>query len=91
VHAGRVEEVRNYCLCDVVQTAGVFLRTQLVRGELDSSQYQQAMAGLLRAALNDRRLDPVSAAWNESRLLLGKALSDFPPSVAESATGGARC
>jgi hypothetical protein len=49
------------------------------------------MAGLLRAALNDRRLDPVSAAWNESRLLLGKTLADFPTGAAEGMVGGARC
>ena len=34
VHAGRLSEVRDYCLCDVVQTAAVFLRVQLLRGEL---------------------------------------------------------
>jgi predicted PolB exonuclease-like 3'-5' exonuclease len=83
VHAGRVEEVRNYCLCDVVQTAAVFLRTQLIRGELEPQTYVQAMAGLMRAAQNDERLKPVCAAWNEPRLLLGKSLHELevPPAT----------
>jgi predicted PolB exonuclease-like 3'-5' exonuclease len=33
VHAGRIQEVRDYCLCDVAQTAGVLLRLQLERLE----------------------------------------------------------
>jgi hypothetical protein len=74
IHAGRIEEVRNYCLCDVVQTAGVFLRIQLLRGELDRLDYVAAMRGLMRAALADRRVDPVARAWDAERLLLGDAL-----------------
>jgi 3'-5' exonuclease len=91
VHAGRLSEVRAYCLCDVVQTAGVFLRTQLVRGEISREQYLQAMAGLMRAALNDRRLDPVTAAWNETRLLLGAGLADYSQPEAEAQLGASRC
>jgi predicted PolB exonuclease-like 3'-5' exonuclease len=70
VHAGRIEEVRNYCLCDVVQTAGVFLRVQLVRGELDLDAYRQAMGGLIEVVRTDARLAPVSKGLNEARLLL---------------------
>lgn len=71
VHAGRTDEVRNYCLCDVVQTTGVFLRTQLVRGVLDRGAYLKAMSGLLRASEADERVTAVCAAWDEARLLLG--------------------
>ncbi len=70
VHAGRVQEVRNYCLCDVVQTAGVFLRVQLLRGELEREGYLTAMRGLLALVRGDERLAPVAAAVNEARLLL---------------------
>lgn len=70
VHAGRLDEVRNYCLCDVVQTAGVFLRLQLVRGELDIDGYRQAIAGLIETIRNDSRLAPVSKGLNEPRLLI---------------------
>jgi predicted PolB exonuclease-like 3'-5' exonuclease len=70
VHAGRLQEVRNYCLCDVAQTAGVFLRVQLVRGELEREAYLSAMRGLIALIRSDERLAPVAAALNEPRLLL---------------------
>jgi len=70
VHAGRLQEVRHYCLCDVVQTAGVFLRVQLLRGELERDAYLTAMRGLLELVRSDERLAPVAAAVNEARLLL---------------------
>lgn len=70
VHAGRIEEVRNYCLCDVAQTAGVFLRVQLVRGELEREKYLTAMENLISWIKNDARLEPVANGLNEARLLL---------------------
>jgi len=70
VHAGRIQEVRNYCLCDVAQTAGVFLRVQLVRGEIDRDRYLVAMRGLIAQIKNDPRLQPVAEALDERRLLL---------------------
>ena len=86
VHAGRIQEVKDYCLCDVVQTTGVFLRTQLVRGELTQETYCTAMAGLMRASQAEPRVHPVCEAWNESQLLLGKTLAEVqapsePPDV----------
>ncbi len=70
VHAGRIAEVRSYCLCDVVQTAGVFLRVQLLRGELGPGPYREAMRGLITAIRADSRLEPVAAGLDERRLLL---------------------
>lgn len=70
IHAGRLEEVRNYCLCDVVQTAGIFLRVQLIRGEIDMASYRQAMGGLIETVRNDTRVTAVSRGLNEARLLL---------------------
>jgi predicted PolB exonuclease-like 3'-5' exonuclease len=70
VHAGRIQEVRDYCLCDVAQTAAVFLRVQLVRGELERDVYLNAMSGLIAAIHADQRLAPVAHALNETRLLL---------------------
>jgi predicted PolB exonuclease-like 3'-5' exonuclease len=69
-HAGRLNEVRSYCLCDVAQTAAVFLRVQLLRGELERDAYLAAMRGLLAQIRGDERLAPVAAALNEARLLL---------------------
>jgi predicted PolB exonuclease-like 3'-5' exonuclease len=70
VHAGKIEEVKNYCLCDVVQTAGIFLRVQLVRGEMDLASYRQAMGGLIETIRTDPRVAPVSKTLNEARLLI---------------------
>ncbi|OGA18676.1 MAG: 3'-5' exonuclease [Betaproteobacteria bacterium RIFCSPLOWO2_02_FULL_63_19] len=39
--AGRIEEIRNYCETDVVNTYLVFLRFQLLRGVLDASGYSR--------------------------------------------------
>jgi len=70
VYAGRIAEVRNYCLCDVVQTAGVFLRLQLLRGELSRDAYLGAMRQLIAAIKADVRLTAVAGGINEPRLLL---------------------
>jgi 3'-5' exonuclease len=70
VHAGRIQEVRDYCLCDVVQTAGLFLRAELLRGELDRQGYRNAMRGLLALVDAEPRVAAVAAALNRERLLL---------------------
>jgi predicted PolB exonuclease-like 3'-5' exonuclease len=79
VHAGRIQEVRDYCLCDVAQTAGVFLRLQLVRGEIDRERYLLGMQSLLTAIRENPKLLPVAAALNEERLLLREAGSPAAP------------
>ena len=73
VHAGRIDEVRKYCLCDVVQTAGVFMRLQLVRGELPQDSYLAAMRGLITFIRGEERLGVVAAGLNEKRLMLEEA------------------
>lgn len=70
VHAGRIQEVRDYCLCDVVQTAGLFLRTELLRGELDRDHYRDAMQKLITFIDADPRVAPVAEALDRARLLL---------------------
>jgi predicted PolB exonuclease-like 3'-5' exonuclease len=70
VHAGKLSEVRDYCLCDVVQTAGVFLRVQLVRGEMSRERYRQSMQALIAKVRADPRVAPVATGLNEARLLL---------------------
>ncbi|MBN1610642.1 MAG: ribonuclease H-like domain-containing protein [Polyangiaceae bacterium] len=87
VHAGRISEVRNYCLCDVVQTAAVFLRVQLLRGELGREAYISAMRGLLDLVRTDPRVSAVAPGMNDARLLLDERdeasvsteLADGPP------------
>jgi 3'-5' exonuclease len=73
VQAGRLQEVRNYCLCDVAQTAGVFLRVQLLRGELEREGYLSAMRKLIELIRSDERLARVAVALNEKRLLLDES------------------
>lgn len=70
VHAGRLEEVKNYCLCDVVQTAGVFLRVQLLRGELSLEAYRSAATQLVAVIRSDPRLQAVASGLDERRLLV---------------------
>lgn len=70
VHAGKIQEVRNYCLCDVVQTTAIFLRVQLIRGELDRAAYTHAMQGLIALMHQDPRVSAVTAGINQARLLL---------------------
>lgn len=70
VHAGRIDEVYAYCLCDVVQTAGVFLRVQLLRGMLDREEYRVAIGGLVSLMEEDPRLRPVFDGIDRDILLL---------------------
>ena len=76
VHAGRIEEVYNYCLCDVVQTTGLFLRVQLLRGELDRERYIEAMKGLIELMSSDDRVAPVYEGIDRAALLLEESPSD---------------
>ena len=70
IHAGMLEQVHAYCLCDVVQTAGLFLRVQLLRGLLDRDQYRAAMEVLLQWMRDDERLRAVYDGVNQDLLLL---------------------
>jgi len=70
IHAGRLAEVQAYCLCDVVQTAAVLLRLQLVRGELEREGYVAAMKALIEQIDADERLRPVAESLDRPRLLL---------------------
>lgn len=70
VHAGRLAEVEAYCLCDVIQTAALFLRVQLVRGQLDHQSYREAMNEIIAKMRSDSRLAPVSQGTDVARLLL---------------------
>jgi len=85
VHKGRVDEVRDYCLCDVVQTAALFLRVELLRGAIDRAKYVTAARALLRHLSTNPRVH--AALWDHidlERFLLGEPLSeatDAPPAV----------
>jgi len=78
---GRIDEIRDYCLCDVIQTAGVFLRVQLLRGEIDRDQYVSAMRALIELTQNEPRVAAVAEAMDIERLLLGAPLVLPEPSL----------
>jgi predicted PolB exonuclease-like 3'-5' exonuclease len=77
IHKGRVEEVRDYCLCDVVQTAALFLRVELLRGAIDRPKYVTAARALLRHLSTHPRVH--AALWEHidlERFLLGEGLEE---------------
>jgi predicted PolB exonuclease-like 3'-5' exonuclease len=47
VTAGKIDEVNAYCLCDVTQTAAIFLRVELLRGSYDRPRYRELAQGML--------------------------------------------
>jgi 3'-5' exonuclease len=59
VHAGKLDEVNTYCLCDVAQTAAIFLRVGLLRGTYDRARYQELARGLLSFLDTQLRLAPI--------------------------------
>jgi hypothetical protein len=76
VFAGRLDDVKNYCLCDVVQTAAVFLRVQLVRGALARDAYVSVMRSLVQIVREDPRLSAIASGMNEARLLLAEEVTE---------------
>jgi predicted PolB exonuclease-like 3'-5' exonuclease len=72
---GRIEEIRTYCLHDVVQTAFVFLRAELLRGRIDIGQYRERALALWDALAADPRAKPVIDAADRPRVLLEEKVS----------------
>lgn len=54
--AGRLEEINDYCRCDVLDTYFVFLRTRVVVGDL-SLEDEQALVARTRQWISDRAAD----------------------------------
>jgi 3'-5' exonuclease len=88
VHRGKLADVYAYCLSDVIQTAALFLRVQLVRGVLDRAAYRRATEALLREAGADARLAPVVNAVDRPRLLLGDTPDVPAPAEADAKAEG---
>ena len=70
VAAGRLDEVNAYCLCDVAQTAAIFLRVELLRGLYDRATYTTLARGLLAFIDADPKVAPVAGAIDRARFLL---------------------
>ena len=73
IAAGKIEDVRSYCLSDVAQTVVLLLRVQLLRGELAAERYIEAMTGLLEVIDREPRLIPLRPRLDRDRLLLREA------------------
>jgi predicted PolB exonuclease-like 3'-5' exonuclease len=69
IDAGQIEAVRGYCMSDVAQTTALFLRTQLLRGELDAAACAQAMGVLLATIASEPRLAPMLPLIDRERLV----------------------
>lgn len=67
---GRLDEIQTFCLQDVVQTALLFLRVELLRGRLDRGTYRARARALCDALAGDPRVQPVLDAADRGRLLL---------------------
>jgi predicted PolB exonuclease-like 3'-5' exonuclease len=67
---GRIEEIRTYCLHDVVQTAFVFLRVELLRGRLSPDSYRERARELWDALEKEPRAEAVLEKADERRTLL---------------------
>jgi predicted PolB exonuclease-like 3'-5' exonuclease len=62
---GGIDEIRNYCETDVLNTHLVYLRFQLMRGELDEKRLQREYE-LVRKTLEsmgEAHLDEFLQAW----------------------------
>lgn len=63
--AGKLSEIRNYCETDVLNTYLIYLRYQLMRGELDQEEIEKEF-NLLREVLDNseaQHLQDYSKAW----------------------------
>jgi predicted PolB exonuclease-like 3'-5' exonuclease len=80
VHAGRMDEVNAYCLCDVAQTAAIFLRVELLRGVIDRTRYRALARGLLTFIDAHPRLGEIAGKIDRESFTLGEPIA--PPAPA---------
>ena len=75
VESGKIAEVNSYCLCDVAQTAAIFLRVELLRGALDRAAYTTLASALLTFLDGEPRVAEVVEKVDRERFLLTKPTS----------------
>jgi predicted PolB exonuclease-like 3'-5' exonuclease len=71
--AGKLDEIKSYCLADVAQTALLFLRFRLLQGSMDPEKYRRCACELMEALRADQRLEEVMRQIDGDRLLLAAA------------------
>jgi len=67
---GEIETIEAHCLADVVQTAFLLLRYELLRGRLDRATYQERATALWEAAQEDARVADVLDLADADQVLL---------------------
>jgi predicted PolB exonuclease-like 3'-5' exonuclease len=87
VHAGKIDAVNSYCLCDVVQTAAIFLRVELLRGAYDRARYRELAAALLSFVDGQPRLATMTEQIDRPRFLLEEAGGGLPEAAGDRVTG----
>jgi len=70
--AGELETIEAHCLADVVQTAFLLLRYELLRGRLDRKGYRERARALWDAVREDERVAEVLGAADAHQVLLGE-------------------
>jgi 3'-5' exonuclease len=70
VSEGKMDVVNAYCLCDVTQTAAIFLRVELLRGTFDRARYRELAAAFLAFVRDQPRLDAISSGIDRARFLI---------------------
>ncbi len=96
IDEGQLEDVRAYCLSDVAQTAALFLRVQLLRGEIDVGTCAVALRALFAAMASEPRLAEIVPLINCDRLFPGWRSRRWPRGrprdrVPRGGTGGVGC
>lgn len=71
--AGRYEDIRDYCLSDVIQTAFIFLRYKLQVGHIPREMYIASATSLLKACHEDSRVSAFMAEGVDESVLLFKS------------------
>jgi len=79
VHAGRIDEVNAYCLCDVAQTAAIFLRVELLRGNIDRTRYRALARGMLAFIDAHPKLGEIADKINRDSFTLGEVTAHPAP------------
>jgi 3'-5' exonuclease len=85
--AGRHEEIATYCLHDAVQTAFLFLRWRMLKGELHPDDYRHVAGELLQHCEAETRMAEFVARVDRRVLLLEQAPApaQAEPSAPEAA------
>ena len=72
VTAGKIDEVNAYCLCDVTQTAAIFLRVELLRGCYDRPRYRELAHGMLAFIDAHPKLGEIAGKINRDSFTLSQ-------------------